>query len=250
MMGGGWYWENYKGFLESKGIRCLSPDLRFHSKGGGKIDELGKVSISDYVADLENLIKKENDLPVIVGHSMGGLIAQILVSKGLAKAGIFLTPAPPYGIMHISFSQLYTFSDVMIKPQWWKNPFKLSQKKFAYSILNMLTEDEIRNIYPNFCYESGRALFEIGLWFLDKNKASAVNFKSVSCPILLVSAKKDKITPYKLVKKIAEKYRKLSQAKVHYEELTENGHWVVGERNWKDIADLIATFILRKEVIH
>lgn len=241
MMGGGWYWEKYKSFFENNGIKCFAPDLRYHSKGGGPIKELGNTSIRDYVSDLKKEVEKisKEEVPFIIGHSMGGLIAQILLSEGYGKGGVFLTPAPPAGIMALSISQLLTFLPVMVKPSWWKKPFKLSYGRFKYSILNNLDEEESRKIYPNFCYESGRALFEIGMWILDKSKATKVDFSKLSSvPVLIVGAKKDKITPVSVVKKIKEKYKK-----ARYEEFENNAHWVVGEKNWKEVAELVLDFI-------
>lgn len=239
MMGGRWYWEKYISFFEEKGAKCFAPDLRYHSKGGGPSKELGTVSIRDYVSDLKIKIKeisKDGEVPFIVGHSMGGLIAQILISEGYGKAGVFLTPAPPRGIMSLSFSQVWTFLPVMTKIGWWKKPFKLSYKKFRYSILNNLDEEESKKIYPNFCYESGRALFEIGLWIFDKKRATEV--KPSDTPVLIVGAKKDKITPVSSVRKIAKLFKNS-----RYEELEKNAHWVVGEENWKEIAELVYNFL-------
>ncbi|MEM4326539.1 MAG: alpha/beta hydrolase [Candidatus Pacearchaeota archaeon] len=242
MMGGGWYWEKYKSFFESKGIKCFAPDLRYHSKGGSAVKELGTTSVRDYVSDLkkevERISKEEGEIPFIVGHSMGGLIAQLLVSDGYGKGGVFLTPAPPAGIMALSYSQILTFLPVMIKSSWWKKPFKLSYDKFRYSILNNLEEEESRKIYPNFCYESGRALFEIGMWILDKSKATKVDFSKVSVPVMIIGARKDKITPISIVRKIKEKYKN-----ARYEELENNAHWVVGEKNWQNVAELVLDFI-------
>lgn len=242
MMGGAWYWENYKNFFESKGVKCYIPNLRYHSKGAQPVAELGTTSIKDYVSDLkvqiEKIYKEEEKMPFVVGHSMGGLIAQILVAEGYGKAGVFLTPAPPRGIFALSLSQIWTFLPVMIKPNWWKKPFKLSYKRFRYSILNNLDENESKRIYPNFCYESGKALFEIGLWALDKTKATEVNFSAVSVPVMFVGAKKDKITPKSIVVKTYKKYKNAI-----YEELKDNAHWVVGEKNWEKVAEIVYEFM-------
>ena len=99
MWGTGWYWENFKRFFEGKGYHCVVPTLRFHDMDPKGLPDprLGTTSLLDYAADLEKLIRELHATPILMGHSMGGLLAQILGSRGLAKALVLLTPASPHG---------------------------------------------------------------------------------------------------------------------------------------------------------
>ena len=80
MWGGSWYWENYRKYFEGKGYRCITPTLRFHDMDpkGVPDPKLGTISLLDYADDLEKAIRGLDSKPVIMGHSMGGLISQIL----------------------------------------------------------------------------------------------------------------------------------------------------------------------------
>ena len=100
MWGTGSHWENFKGFFEGKGYQCVVPTLRFHDMHPNAVPDprLGTTSLLDYEADLEELIRGLYEMPVLMGFSMGGLLAQILGSRGLARALVLLSPAPPYGI--------------------------------------------------------------------------------------------------------------------------------------------------------
>lgn len=84
MMGGAWCWDDYKRYFEDKGYRCVTPVLRYHNMNPrGKPDpRLRSTGLLDYAADLEREIKKMDEPPVLVGHSMGGLLAQILGGRG------------------------------------------------------------------------------------------------------------------------------------------------------------------------
>ena len=97
MFGGSWCWDNYRGFFERKGYRCLTPALRYHDVDPK--DEphpgLGTVSLLDYADDLGRAIRSLGEKPVIIGHSMGGLITQILGSRGLGRSLVLLTSAAP-----------------------------------------------------------------------------------------------------------------------------------------------------------
>ncbi len=92
MWGSGWYWENFKGFFESKGYQCVVPTLRYHDMDPNGVPDprLGTTSLLDYAADLEKLIRELHVMSILMGHSMGGLLAQILGSRGLAKALVLL----------------------------------------------------------------------------------------------------------------------------------------------------------------
>jgi pimeloyl-ACP methyl ester carboxylesterase len=95
-----WHWSNYEDFFMTKGYECIVPTLRYHNTDPKEPPnpKLGTTSLLDYAEDLENLILHLDEKPILMGHSMGGLFAQIWGSRGLAKALVLLTPAPPSGI--------------------------------------------------------------------------------------------------------------------------------------------------------
>ena len=193
MWGGGWYWDNYKAYFEEKGYRCMTPYLRHHQIGPDDPapDGLGETSLLDYANDLETEINGLAEKPIIMGHSMGGLLAQILASRGCAKSAVLITPAAPAWIFSIRWSVLRSFSGVLFKKQFWKKPHKLSYKKAVYAMMNKLPEQEGRTIYNRSVWESGRAAAEIGLWSLGF-RGAGVKRKYVKCPVLVVAGAEDR----------------------------------------------------------
>jgi pimeloyl-ACP methyl ester carboxylesterase len=156
--------------------------------------ELVATSLLDYARDLEEEIRRLDSKPILVGHSMGGLLAQILGSRGLAKALVLLTPAPPSGIIGLTPSVVRSFWSVLTGYGFWKKPNRQTFNEAAYSILQLLPPEERRKIYDRFVYESGRAASEVGFWFFDPRGASKVAEKKVSCPVLVIAGSRDKIT--------------------------------------------------------
>jgi len=246
MWGGPWYWENYKNFFELNGYRCVTPTLRYHDARPGSAPEprLGNTSLLDYASDLENEIASLGVMPIIMGHSMGGLLAQILGSRGLAKALVLLTPAAPEGIFSITPSVFRTFFRVMIKWGFWKKPMALSFGAARYAALDLMTPEQRREIYGKMVYESGRAAAEIGFWLFDKRHAARVDASKVTCPVLVVAGSQDRITPARVSKRIAQRYPGFST----YKEYPDHAHWVVGEPGWSKIARDIENWI--KTQIH
>ena len=86
MWGGPWCWESYEAYFEKEGYRCVTPTLRYHDihPGNEPDSRLGRVSLIDYADDLEELIRGLDGPVILMGHSMGGLLTQILASRGLA----------------------------------------------------------------------------------------------------------------------------------------------------------------------
>lgn len=243
MWGSAWYWENYKNYFEAKGYKCIVPTLRHHNVNP-KSDppaELGTTSILDYAADLEKLIKETGGKPILMGHSMGGLIAQILASRGLASTAVLLCPASPRGIIALTPSVIKSFWSVLFRWAFWKTPMRQTLEEAVYSMLHLLPPKQQKQTYERFVYESGRAAFEIGFWLIDGKRATQVNEKKVTCPMLVIAGAEDRITPAAVVRKVHEKYGNLST----FRELSGHAHWVVCEPGWEDVTELIHEWLKR-----
>jgi len=204
--------------------------------------ELGKTSLLDYANDIEKEINKLDEKPIIMGHSMGGLLAQILGSRGNAKALVLLAPASPRGILALKPSVIKSFFGVMTKWGFWRRPNRISFKAAVYSMIHLLDEKEQKSAYKNYVYESGRAASEIGFWLFDRKKASKVDEAKVTCPVLVISGAEDRITPASVVKNVAKKYKNVST----YKEFVNNAHWVIGEPGWQEIADYVSDWLDQK----
>jgi pimeloyl-ACP methyl ester carboxylesterase len=89
-------WRNWRPYVEARGWQTMAPALRHHEAPPlAPPADLGTTSLADYVADLTNTIEGLPEKPVVIGHSMGGLLALLLCARGLARAGVLLTPAHP-----------------------------------------------------------------------------------------------------------------------------------------------------------
>ena len=240
MWAGGWYWDKFQGFFENLGYHCIAPYLRRHNiqPEAPPPPELGRISLLDYAEDLESQIKELGEKPIIMGHSMGGLLAQILASRKLAKAAVLITPAAPAGILSITGSVLKTFSEVLIRWGFWKRPHRISYDKAVYSMLQKLPTEERRYVHDRCVWESGRAATEIGFWFFGV-KGAQVDSSKLTCPLLIISGSEDNITPSKVVKKLAKRYGPTYS----YIELGGHSHFVIREPGWEKVASYIHTWL-------
>lgn len=241
MWGGAWCWEHYQPYFESRGYRCLTPTLRHHDvlPQDPPPAGLGTIGLKDYADDLETLIRELDAPPIIMGHSMGGLLAQILGARGLGKRLVLLTPASPAGINALKFSVVRSFWSVLSKWSFWRKPHRIPYGAAVYAMMHRLPPDQRRREYQRLVFESGRAAAEIGFWLLDFNGGARVDAARVTCPVLVVAGAEDRITPAVVSGKIARKYAAVST----YKEFAGHAHWVIGEPGWEKIAAYVQAWI-------
>jgi non-heme chloroperoxidase len=241
MCAGAWAWSNFKGFFEAQGYRCVTPTLRYHDidPGDAPNPQLGFTSVLDYADDLEQEIRHLDVKPIVMGHSMGGLLAQMLGTRGLAKALVLLTPASPAGIMGLKLSTIRAFLSSFTQWGFWRKPMRLTFNEAVYTVFHVMSSEEQRALYDKFVYESGRAGCEIGLWLCDTKGASRVDESQVTCPVLVIAGTEDRMTPASVVRKVAKKYKAVST----YKEFTNHAHWVLGEPGWETITEYISGWL-------
>jgi len=241
MWGGSWCWDNYKNYFEKSGYNCVATTLRHHDVNpmANPDSMLGTTSLLDYVNDLEQEILQLDTKPIVMGHSMGGLLAQILGSRDLAQALVLLTPAPPSGILSIRPTVIKSFWSIFTEWNFWEIANHQTFDEAVYSLLHLVPTDQQKTIFDKFVYESGRATSEIGFSFLDPHKTSYVDAAKVKCPVLAVAGSEDRITPAVVVEKIAKKYEPFST----YKSFENHAHWVIAEPGWQEIADYVSDWL-------
>lgn len=239
MWGGSFYWANFRSALEPLGWRCVATTLPFHDAEPGAPPDprLGRTGLLEYAAALEREIEALDEPPILIGHSMGGLLAQMLCARGLARAAVLLAPASPAGIMAITPSVLKNFLPVMLRWGFWRKPMRPSSA--ADSMLHLLPPAERRSTRAQFVPESGRAAAEIGLWPFDPRGASRVDPTQVTCPLLVLAGAEDRITPPRTVHQVARRYGEHAR----YREFEGHGHWLMAEPGWKSVAACVAEWL-------
>lgn len=235
--------SNYIKYFTSKGYTCVSAILKYHNIDTDEKPNplLGTTSIIDYVDQLENEYNKITGPIIILGHSMGGLLAQLLAARVQPNSLILISSAPPFGISALTYSVIKSYIGYFIKPFFWKRTYKISFKSAKYAFLNNLSHDKQISEYNKLVHESGKAILEIGLPVFDKNKSATINSNDINCPVLVLHGLLDNIVPYITGEKIASKYQHLSTLKL----LKNNAHLIQVEDGWEDTAEYIHSWIVQ-----
>ncbi|MBN1949400.1 MAG: alpha/beta hydrolase [Candidatus Cloacimonetes bacterium] len=241
MWGGAWHWDNYRDYFQPKGYRCRIPTLRHHDilPGEKPNPALGTTSLLDYLEDLQLEICSLKEKPVILGHSMGGLLAQMLASRNLARALVLLTPAAPAGISSLRLSVIKGFLSIQTQWGFWKKPVRQTFREASCTLLHNLPPAEQKKVYARSGYESGLAATQIGYWFLDRRHTTRIDENQVKCPVLIIAGGQDRMTPVSVVRKIYKKYKNVSV----YREFDHHSHWLLSEPGWDGVAEFIAEWL-------
>lgn len=240
MWGGGRQWADWEAKLGADGYETLAPTLPYHDVAptDPPPPELGEQSLLDYADFIEAQIGTLSEEPVIIGHSMGAMVAQILLARGFGKAGILLTPAPPAGAPAmwelLMPSVTRTLGGKLFTAAIPKKPHRLSFKQAAYSCLNNMSQEQQQAEYAQWVWESGRALWELGFWYLDRRKAASVDADRITVPTLTVAAGRDRIVPQRVVQSVAARYR---DSGGDYAVFESNAHMLICEDGWEEVAD-------------
>jgi pimeloyl-ACP methyl ester carboxylesterase len=229
---GGWVLEPWRVLFEANGFRVHAPTLRHHDCGRNPSPELGTTGLQDYVSDLGIVLDGLEQPAILVGHSMGGLLAQMLAARRSVRALVLLAPSVPWGVLPSTPFEIVSAQALYMAGSFWNQVLRPTHWIAAANALDMVPHPTRDEIFARFVPESGQATFEIMHWPLDLARAAQVDPRAVTCPILCLSGARDRVNPPATVRRIARRY----EGRVIYEELAGHSHWLIGEPSWEKIA--------------
>ncbi|QCE33365.1 alpha/beta hydrolase [Acetobacteraceae bacterium] len=205
-------WNDFAKALQKQGFEVHTPTLRHHGIFKAKAEwlenakKVGTVGLLDYVSDLKKYAEKMAKPPIIIGHSLGGLLAQLLAVRIPNQGLVLLGTAPAAGIFAFYPNQVRAWGPYLWRALAQKPMFPTSFKNWGKFTCNVQCERRRKETYQTLCAESGRAYFEMCLWFLDRKRAAKVDFDKVRSPVLVIGASKDKCTGSGMSLATARKY--------------------------------------------
>ncbi len=194
--------------FEARGYTVHTPTLRYHDlpldEGAAKI---GPLSVRDYADDVSALVESLDSPPLVVGHSLGGLIAQLVAAQTRHVGLVAATPAPAAGIFAIYPGTIRVFSRHYVQRRPWDKPmYPATWKTLRRYITNTTDERLARDLYSVLVCESGRAYCEMAFWFLDRNRATRVDFAAVTTPVLTIGGRRDRLVNRRVARATAKRY--------------------------------------------
>ncbi|MEM9658975.1 MAG: alpha/beta fold hydrolase, partial [Planctomycetota bacterium] len=205
---GPWIFANFAEFFGSRGLACHCPAYRYHDPSPRLEDEalIKGLSIADYVNDIASFVRTLNAPPILVGHSLGGIIAQQLASRGLASAVVLLNGSVNWGVLPTTDHERRLARMFISTGPFWDQTLLPDFETMSRFGLNKLEVDEQYRVYDRLGPESGQAMFELFFWMFDDNQTTRIDYSATNCPVLVVSGTDDLAIPPSTSRRIAERY--------------------------------------------
>lgn len=227
----GTVWDTFRQPFEAAGCTVHTPTLRHHAPGAPH-PELGTTSLCDYVNDLADFIATLPELPILIGHSMGGLLAQLLTARGLSRATVLLASAAPRGVFPIRLVMLPATTRIFSTPGFWKKPHRLTAWEAHYAVFNLLDAEASAREHATLVHESGKAAAEIVFATFQPDGAATVDFHANQVPLLSLAGGRDRIVPAGICRRNAVLYGGRCQFRVY----PQQSHFLIGEPGWERVA--------------
>ena len=237
-------WDDWTNFFASKGYTALAPAWPLKESPPGILrsqhphSPIATLRMNTVLNNYINIAKQLPEKPIIIGHSFGGLMTQIMINRDYGAAGVAIHPAPPMGVIPIEFSfykaataSLGLFTSV-------KKDYLMSFKTWQYAFTNGLPEAEQRAAYEKLAVPESKLLVRDGL-----TSAAKVDFNKPHAPLLIVSSPSDHILPASLNKRNFKRYKQNNGSVTEYLEVPGRSHFILGLTTWKEDAQQILNWI-------
>jgi non-heme chloroperoxidase len=243
-------WDRWAAFFDQAGFAPVQPgwpddpdtvdDARAHPEVFAH-KTVGQVA-DHYVETIGQLTTK----PAVIGHSFGGLLAQIMAGRGLAAATVAIDPAPFRGVLPLPFSALKAASPVLGNPLNRNRAVPLTFEQFRYGFANAVSEDEARNLFDTYAVPaSGVPLFQAATANLNPWTDAKVDTRNVGRgPLLIISGEKDNIVPWSIAN-ASYKRQKRNAEVTEIVEMPNRGHALVIDSGWLEVAQTALSFVKR-----
>ena len=199
--------------------------------------------VADHVADVIGQLEMK---PAVVGHSFGGLLAQIIAGRGLSTATVAIDPAPFRGVLPLPISSLRSARPVLGNPANRNRAVPLTYEQFRYGFANAVSEDEAKQLYDEFAVPApGAPLFQAAIANFNPWTEAKVDTKNPDRgPLLLISGEKDHTVPWAITN-ASYKRQKHNQGVTEVVEIKDRGHALTVDSGWREVADTALEFIKR-----
>lgn len=243
-------WERWADMFERHGFVALTPgwpgDADTVEQANEHPETVADTSVGEVADHLEAVISRLTRKPVIVGHSFGGLLTEILAGRGLAVCSVAISPAPFRGVLPLPISALRSASPVLANPANRHRAIPLTYDQFRYAFANALPEDEAQSLYDTFAVPApAKPLFQSASANLNPWTEVKVDVENPDRgPMLLVYGERDHTVPRAIVESSYGK-EKRNAAVTELVGVDGRGHALTIDSGWEDVARIALDFAAR-----
>lgn len=243
-------WDRWARLFEEAGFTALTPGWPDDPEDVQEANEHPNVfahksigQVADHFEEIVRVLKKK---PVLIGHSFGGLLAQILAGRGLAAATVAIDPAPFRGVLPLPFSALKSAWPVLGNPANRNRAVPLTFDQFRYGFANALSEHEAQQLYDTFAVPaSGKPLFQAATANFNPWTEAKVDTENPDRgPLLIISGEKDHTVPWAIAN-ASFKQQQHNRGITEIVEMPNRGHALTIDNGWREVAETALAFVKR-----
>jgi pimeloyl-ACP methyl ester carboxylesterase len=243
-------WERWAAIFEALGYTALTPgwpdDPDTVTEANAHPEVLAGKSVGQVADHFDEIVRRLTKKPITIGHSFGGLLAQILAGRGLSAATVAIDPAPFRGVLPLPFSALKSAWPVLGNPANRNRAVPLTFDQFRFGFANAVSEQEAHELYESFAVPaSGRPLFQAAAANLNPWTEAQVDTANPDRgPLLIISGEKDNTVPWSIAN-ASYKEQADNPGVTEIKEIPNRGHALVIDSGWRDVADTALDFVQR-----
>ncbi len=199
---------------------------------------LAGIGVTEIVNHYDEFVRTLDEPPILVGHSFGGLVVQMLLDRGLGAVGVAIDPAPPKGILRLPWAAIRASWPVLSSPLSVRRTVALTFGQFRYAFANVMSEEDARAAYERYAVPgSGRPVFQAALANLTPwSHATRVNYRNTDrAPLLLIAGSNDYQVPAAVVEENFRRYEH-SEAVTDFKQFAGRSHLLIAQSGWQEVA--------------
>jgi non-heme chloroperoxidase len=243
-------WDRWTKLFDEAGYVSITPgwpdDPETVAEANAHPEVFANKSVGQVADHYERIIRRLRRPPAVIGHSFGGLMAQILAGRGVSAATVAIAPAPFRGVLPLPFSVIKSVWPVLGNPANRSRAIPLTYDQFRFAFANALTEDEAKQLHETFAVPAaGRPLFQAAAANLNPWTEAKVDTENPERgPLLIIAGEKDNTVPWAIAN-ASYKQQKTNAAITEIVEMRGRGHSLTIDSGWGEVAGTSLAFVRR-----
>ena len=243
-------WDRWAALFDEAGYASLTPgwpdDPQTVEEANANPDVFAHKTVGQVADHYDQVIRQLTKKPVVIGHSFGGLLTQIIAGRGLAAASVAIDPAPFRGVLPLPISALKSAKPVLGNPANRHRAIPLTFEQFHYAFANAVSDEEAQELYETYAVPaSGTPIFQAASANFNPWTEAKVDTKNPDRgPLLIISGEKDHTVPWAIANASYKKQAK-NENVTEITEMPNRGHALTIDSGWREVADTALTFARR-----
>ena len=228
-------WQPWVERASARGFVCHTPSWPYHQGDPAalrtQIDPaLGSLTFGAVTKHFKAFIDTLPERPILIGHSIGGLVVQKLVNDGYAAAGVSISPAPPRGVFTLD-PHFFRANFPHANPLAGNGPVLMTPKRFRYTFCNTMSAQASDEAFERYVVPESRNVPRSTL-----TSQASIDFRKPHVPLLVISGDSDHLTPLPMIKSNVKAY-KASGSVLEFRQFTNRSHFICNQDGWQEVAD-------------